>query len=248
MGSSNWNELADGLDANHASPGRVLAVGPTAGEPGPPGGGAYTYGMRSMGATPGAFGLHTNQAGFSPVTPAPPPDDVPISQSIRGVLKRAASSGVPGVSAALYVCLETASLNSRGYILGLSDGDPSFIVLRKGVLAEGVPSVPVGSLGVLRRSTEAVSIGEWAHLRLDAVLNTTGDVVLNVFRNDLSVNTIAAPVWEPVPGITRVIDDPLGANTGSQPLLGGGFLGFAARFAAAGQRVHFDRLECIRGV
>ncbi len=247
MGTSDWAALAGGLGSN------IVAAGVTAGEPVPPGGGTYTFGMRSLVATSGAVGLYVDKSGFDPVPgfdPGAPssPTNRHVSQSIRGCLERAASPGAAGVSAALFVCLETAAVGARGYLLGLSDGDPSFIVLRKGVLADGLTNAPVGWAGIIRRSEEPVAVGEWVHLRLDAVINTTNDVVLNVFRNDLTLNTVAAPVWEAVPGISGFVDDALGANSGSLPLTAGGFIGFAAKFGGAGQRVHFDRIEPSRGV
>jgi hypothetical protein len=246
MGSSNWNELADGLDANPASPGRVLAVGLTAGEAGPPGNGTFVYGMRTISGTTGAFGLATAQAGFAPVSADPL---LHLDHSVRGALKRGASPSPTGSAAFLYACLQASSVDGRAYLLGLSDGDPSHIVLRKGVLAEGVPNEPLGSLGVLRRSSAPVPIGEWVHLRLDVIISPTGDSLLKVFRSELgtppSGNLVGAPVWQAIPGMAPVVDDPLGANTGSLPLIGG-YMGFGARFSDAGRRAYFARLECIR--
>jgi hypothetical protein len=151
-------------------------------------------------------------------------------------------------SPTFFLCLtgiSGANVADTGYLLGLEDADPHHIVLRKGVLGEGLPSVSVGSQGVLRRSNTTFAPGSWVHLRLDAAVNLNGDVVLNVFQNDLNANAVTAPVWVPVPGMAQFIDDALQVNTGSAPLLSG-YAGFAFAARDATRRGYFDHVEIRR--
>jgi hypothetical protein len=113
-------------------------------------------------------------------------------------------------------------VNDLGYLLGLGDGDPHHIVLRKGALSGGLPDIPPGTQGVLRRSTATFMPGTWLHLRLDMVVNQNGDVLLQVFQNNLVTNPLGgAASWQPIPGMSEFIDDALGINSGSQPFTSG---------------------------
>jgi hypothetical protein len=136
-------------------------------------------------------------------------------------------------------------VTDSAYLLGVSDADPGYLVLAKRRITDGIVGAAPGSLGVLKRSTQTFAIDTWHHLRLDAVINTNGDVVLNVFRNDLALHDVASPVWSAVPGLEQFIDDSLGANSGSLPFTSGR-MGFGGRFADTGRRIYFDRLECLR--
>lgn len=251
MGSSNWSELSGNLNANEADPiNRVMIAKTTAGETGPNGSGTHVFGMRTLVATTGSYALHNNQAGFAPV---PPGVMLPIpsghkSSSIRGAIKRT-GPGSSGASAFLFCGLQTADVGATAYMLGLSDGDPSFITLRKGAIADGLPSGapdPLGPLHILRRSTVAVPIGTWVHLRLDAIASPTGDYVLRCYASELADNPVNSPTWMELFPAPLLVDDPIGANTGSAGL-SGGFMGFGGRFSDVGRRVYFSRIECIRG-
>jgi hypothetical protein len=98
----------------------------------------------------------------------------------------------------------------------------------------------------LLQSGESFAQGTWLHLRLDAIVNGNGDVVLAAFKNDLSLHPLGTPPdWQPVPGMPTFIDDQLGINSGSQPLTSGrGGFGFAARDVT--RRGFFDQLELAR--
>lgn len=232
MASADWSELTGVLDSS------VLARGVTAGEPPPSGGGTHTFGARTLSVVTGAYGLFTNQALFAPTSPFK-------DQSVRGALKKGVSSGVSGFSAFLFACCQGPAVTDSAYLLGVSDTDPGYLILAKRRITDGIVAAAPGALGVLRRSTQTFAIDTWHHLRLDAVINTGGDVVLNVFRNDLGANTVASPTWGAVPGLDQFIDDALGANSGSLPFTSGR-MGFGGRFADTGRRVYFDRLECLR--
>ncbi|MCU0687895.1 MAG: hypothetical protein MUF34_37565 [Polyangiaceae bacterium] len=70
------------------------------------------------------------------------------------------------------------------------------------------------------QSGESFAQGTWLRVRLDAIVNGNGGVVLAAFRNDLALHPLGTPPdWQPIAG-----------NSGSQPLTSGrsGF-GFAVR-------------------
>jgi hypothetical protein len=142
--------------------------------------------------------------------------------SVRGAIQRGVSGGPLGFAPFLFVGLQGPSVNDLGYLLGLGDGDPHHVVLRKGALSGGLPDIPPGTQGVLRRSTATFMPGTWVHLRLNMIVNLNGDVLLQVFQNDLVANPLGgAPSWQPVPGMSEFIDDALGINSGSQPFTSG---------------------------
>lgn len=232
MASTDFTEFTDTLDSNS------VRRGVTGGATPPNGGGTFVFGMRSLLVVNGAVGFFTNQANFAPT---------PVNKggSVRGALQRGVSAGATGFQPFLAIGAQGASINLEGYLLGLTDDDPHRIVLVKGALVNGCPNVAPGSQGVLRRSTGTYALGSWQHLRLDMRVNANGDTVLSVFRNDLTANPVTAPVWAAVPGLEQIIDDVLGANTGSLPFTNGR-MGFGARFADTSRRAYFDHIECLR--
>lgn len=206
----------------------------------PPGGGSFVLGMRTLSVLTGAHALATNQAGFTPTAAGK-------DQGVRCALQKKSGESC---SAFVFACLQTsADVSNFAYLLGLSEGAEPYVTLAKRRIVDGIASSAPGALGVLRRSTEPVPLGAWQHLRLDVVLNlnddaSPSDVVLNVFRNDLTKNPVTAPVWAPVPGIDRFVDDIIGGNTGSPPL-GPGRIGLGGRFANVGEAVLFDDFEAL---
>lgn len=240
MAEADWTVLSDSLG------GASVAKGVTAGVLKPAGGGDFVYGFNSKAIVDGAVGLHNNQANF-----------VPMSKggSVRGALKRAPGGGKTGFAPFLFVGLQGASVNDQGYLLGLGDDDPHHIVLRKGSLASGLPDVTPNppTTDVLMRSTEAYEEDTWLHLRLDMILQGSGDVLLQVFMNDLDTNDVTAPVWENITGmegpqyptILGFVDDALGVNTGTSPFTSGRG-GFGFRVEDVTRRAFFDHLEIAR--
>jgi len=233
MASTDWTALANSLDSS------VVRRGVTGGATPPNGGGTFVYGMRSTIVVNGVVAFLTNQTNFAP-TPSMK------GGSVRGAVRRAPSGGSNGFQPFLYAGGQNSDAAiAAGYILGLTDGDPHRIVLVKGNLVNGCPDVTPGSQGVLRRSTGTFALGSWLHLRLDMRVNANGDTVLSVFQNDLATNPVSAPVWAAVPGLEQIIDDVLGANTGTPPFTEGR-LGFGCRFSDTSRTVFFDHLECLR--
>ena len=231
MAELDWTFLNDGLDA--------VAVdrGVTTGIARPPGGGNFVYGFNSLSTAQGAVGLFTNQTNFAPMQKG---------GSVRGAIQRGISGGPLNFAPFLFIGGQGPSVNDLCYLLGLGDGDPHHLVLRKGALSGGLPDIPPGTQGVLRRSTATFMPGTWLHLRLDMVVNLNGDVLLQVFQNDLVAHPIGtAPSWVAIPGMDQFVDDALGINSASQPFTSGrGGFGFFTKDVT--RRGFLDQVEVYR--
>lgn len=237
MASNDWTALVNAL-----SPGSV-ARGVTAGIAAPAGGGSFVYAMNSLTSAVGVVGLYA-----SPQLPNVNFNPMLEGGEISCALQRGVGGGVTGVAAFIFASLQGNDVADLGYILGLADGDPCHIELRKGSLALGLPDENVGGANaILRRSTATFSPGTWVHLRLEVVDNDNGDVVVNCYQNDLAANDVDAPVWSAIPGMAQFIDDAVGVNSGSLPLIGGR-AGFAARFTDSARRAYFDHLVVAKQV
>lgn len=234
MAESDWSLCSGGLSSG------ALDRGVTNGIPRPPGGGSFVYGFNSLSVVSGAAALFCTQTNFAP-TPANK------GGSIRGALKRILSGGQVGFSPFLFIGLQGAAITDAGYILGLSDADPHAIVLRKGPIDIGAPDADIGENGVLQKSIDTFAPDTWLHLRLDMIVNLTGDVILKAYRNDLLVNPVSAPIWLPIPGIADFVDDTLGINSGSAPFTSGRF-GFGMEVSDSARRAAFDQIEVSRQI
>jgi hypothetical protein len=220
-----------------------VARGVTAGIAAPAGGGSFVYAMNSLTSAVGVVGLYA-----SPQAPNVNFNPMLLGGEVSGALQRGVGGGTTGLAAFLFAGAQGNDVSDVAYILGLADGDPSHIELRKGSIALGLPDENVGGANVvLRRSTLTYAPGTWVHLRLEVVNNDNGDVVVNCYQNDLSAHDVDAPVWAAIPGMTQLVDDAVGVNTGSLPLLGGR-AGFAARFADSARRAYFDHLVVAKQV
>lgn len=232
MSSSNWTELTGNLGSGAVDRGVTAGITP------PVGGGVFVYGWNSLDTSQGVMGLFGNQANFAPMAKG---------GSVRGALRRGRGGGKTNFAPMLFIGLQGATVSDQGYLLGLSDSDPSKIVLRKGALTGGIPEAVVQSppiTGVLQKSTGTVAEDEWVHLRLDMIVNTNGDVVLNCYRN-ATVNSVASPTWAAIPGISQFIDDALGVNSGTAPFTSGRG-GFAFQTKDVTRRSYIDHVELIR--
>jgi hypothetical protein len=233
MAEADWIELANSQDAN------TVARGVTAGTAKPSSAGVndFVFGWNSLISTPGAHGLYVDKPNFNPLQN----DAVgPTGGSVRAAIKRGLVGGGianTGYAPMLFFNLQSADVNGQGYLLGLEDNEPHRIVLVKGAPVSGLPTTTA-----LRVSSESFQADTWLHLRLDAVFNANGDVVLNMFRNKGVVET---PVWEAIPGMDAFIDDSIQVNTGSAPF-SGGFAGFAFFSNDLQKRAYIDHVEVLR--
>jgi hypothetical protein len=239
-----WSELT-----NSAGSG-TISRGTTAGIARPPGGGSFLYGFNSLVVTPGSVGFFANQTNFAP-TPANK------GGSVSGAIKRGVSGGNTGFAPLLFIGLQGPDISDLGYLLGLGDGDPSHIVLKKGAISallEDLAPDPEDN-GILLRSSSAYSVDTWLHVRLDMIVQGTGDVILQCYENDLDTNDVDAPVWSLIPGmegdqhptISGFVDDSLGVNSGSLPYTSGR-MGYAFRSEDVTRRGYLDHIVCARQV
>lgn len=234
MAESDWTVCSSSVSTSS------LDRGVTHGIVAPNGGGAFVYGFNSLAVVAGATALFANQTNFAP-TPANK------GGSVRGAVKRGLSGGQIGFAPFLFIGLQGPDVSDVGYLLGLSDAEPHSIVLRKGALNVGIPDVAIGTNGVLAKSSETFDPDTWLHLRLDMIVNLTGDVILKAFRSDLVANVVGSPIWLPIPGLTDFIDDTLGINSGSPPFTSGRF-GFGMQISDAARRSFFDQIEVSRQI
>lgn len=230
MAEADWTEASDGLSAG------TIVRGVSAGITPPNGGGTFIFGFNSVGVTAGAVAYFTNQVNFAPMSKG---------GIITGAVQRGVSGGNLNFSPFLFIGLQGTSVTDTCYLLGLTDEYPHRIALRKGTLSGGVPAGAPGSLGILARSTSTVSPGTWKHLRLDMIVNVSGDVVLKCFESDLAAHAVTSPSWTAIAGISDFVDDRLYVATGSAPLLNGR-AGFGFASADVSRRGYFDHLTCSR--
>lgn len=232
MAQSDWTILADTLSDG------ACKRGVTSGIAAPNGGGTFVYACNSLDATVGAFGMAITIPSFGQLSKG---------ASIRGCIQRGVGGGNVGFSPFLFASLQGANASATNvcYMLGLSDDDPSRIVLAKGPLSGGVHSH--SHQVVKAKGTESFSIGTWVHLRMDVIQNSNGDVVINCFRNDLTNNALSSPVWNSVVGMSQLIDDIAQINTGSEPL-DGGYAGIGFASSAPARRSYFDGIELYKQV
>lgn len=246
MAELDWTIMNDALDV------ASVKRGTTSGLVKPPStiGNNFVYAFNSLAVVTGAVGFFANQVGYAPMA---------AGGSVRGCLKRLPSGGPAGFSPFLFVGAQGPSVNDAAYMLGLSNADPSRVVLKKGVISTGItdaaPDAPVN--GILLRSTGEVSPDEWRHLRLDMIVNTNGDVLLQVFENDLTVQGIGtAPVWNQIGGmegplsadaapIDGFIDDALAIASGSPPYTSGR-AGYGFACSDVTRRAAFDHIEVMK--
>ena len=236
MASADWAELTGSITA------ASLASGVTSGITAPNGGGTFTYGFHSLttGLNSARAIKYTGDVNFDPI-PAN------FGGRITGALIRLPSSGTTGFAPFLYFCEQANDVSGTAYMLGLQDSDPSHIVLVKGALSSGLPDGAAGEVGILAKSTDSIAADTWVHLRLDVTVQGTGDVLLQVYQNDLSVNDVTAPVWTAVAGMSDFIDDALQINSGSAPLTGGRS-GIAMHASDVNRRAAVDHVTIARQV
>jgi len=241
MASSDWTVITNSLSQSY------IKRGVTAGVVKPNGGSSFVYGFNSIETDEGVVALNNNQANFAPMAKG---------GSIRAAIKRAPGGGATEFAPFIFLGLQGATVSDAAYMLGLGDNDPHHIILRKGPLSEGLADAapdPDLSPRILLRSSSAYEEDTWLHLRLDMIVEGTGDVILQAYINDLTVNAVTAPSWSLISGmegaqyptIAGFIDDALGVNTGLSPYTSG-YAGFGFYSNGANRRAYVDHIEVAR--
>lgn len=204
----------------------------------PPNGGSnYVFGFNSLISEPDAVCAYYNAANFAPLRDA---SSNATGGSVRAALKRGVAGA--GYSIGLFINLQATVITDSTYMLGLSNNDPYSIVL-----AKLSPDTPLDSTAThkLRVSSTNYSTQDWFHLRLDAIVNPNGDVVLKCFQNDLDTNPVTSPSWAAITGMDDIIDDGLGITSGSNPL-SGGYAGYCFKAAQLNAYGFVDQFEIYR--
>jgi hypothetical protein len=237
VAESEWQAVSDELSSSTAPRGPVTSAVVTP----PNGGGSFTFGIHTQDNDTGVVAFYSTLANFAPTAKG---------GVVSGCIQKGVGAGGDDFSCFLFLCLGGTTSTSLAYLLGLDTSSTPRLVLRKGQVANGIPSVAAGSQGVLRRSAATYAIGEWLHVRLDAIKQPTGDVLLQMFASDLGANAVTSPVWEAVDGLSDFTDDALGINcsnlgiSGSDALpLTSGRVGFGARFADVNRNAYFDHVK-----
>jgi len=200
----------------------------------------FVFGFRSAVAGGQATALYYNAANYAPLR-----DDAASATggSVRAALKRGRSTTPNGYCAAIFLNLQGTSVQDVGYMLGLSNDEPSSIVLAK--IAPGSGLDATDTENILRTSSASFLQDTWVHLRLDTIVNPNGDVVLKCFQNNLTNYKVDDPTWETISGMDDYIDDSLSINTGSNPLAGG-YAGFCCYSSIVNGVALVDYFECFR--
>jgi hypothetical protein len=236
MASNDWVVLASSLG------GADVAKGVTSGVAKPGGGGGFCYVMNALTATVGGCGLYA-----SPQAPNTNFNPLLKGCDMSGAIQRGIANGLTGYSCWIFALAQGTAITNTAYMLGLSDGNPCHIELRKGSMQNGLPDeAPGGPNVVLARSTQTVEVGEWIHLRMEVICNPSGDTVINCFQSDSG--DVTSPNWIDIPGIPggpSFVDDVAGINSGSLPFVGGR-AGFAAQFAGATRNARFDHMRLLK--
>lgn len=231
MSSEDWAVLDDGLGTVEMGVSNGLSV--------PEGGGDQIYAMNSMDATvTGAVGLYCVIGNFSPLA---------SGGRISACIRRLSSGQNTGFSPFIFLCASGNSVNDTAYLLGLEDYDPYRIVLRKATIISGIPQAADDNY-LLRSSAQYQMSSElWHQLRLNAIEQPSGAVTLQVEQNILSTSQPCDnPTWESINGMAPFVDDAVGINTGTVPLIGG-YAGFATAYQQSiATRAGFDHIQIMR--
>lgn len=241
MAEVNWDILIGSADQAN------IDRGATGGVPRPNGGGAQLHGFHAITSTPDlVFGRYNNQANFDPTPKG-------IAEYSAALIRLGGGAAERAIM--LFAQLQGTTVAGTCYMLGLAEEEPSRLVLRKGQLSNGLDEFlldPMGT-GVLAVAANAIAEDEYVHVFFGVNVQPQDDVLLVVKQSDLSLNPTDAPDFQPVPGMDSVdpgtgiafVDDALGLNTGTQPLLDGR-VGWAFVSRGLGARAAIDEIQLAR--
>lgn len=242
MAQEDWTELTGSLTAPSVARVATPAIPP------PPSDFDKAFVMHSRVATSGVLGYFVNEVDFAPAVG---------DQAIEGVLYRQPGPSGSGVSNFLFAALQGTDTTSSGYMIGLSDSNPSRIVLAKARPQDGLQNVAPDpdNNGILLRGTQDFAVATWVHVRLEIVVNANGDVFVKPLWSDLDLHLVTAPVWQTpegmdgilVPAYDGFLDDFAQTYSGSAPF-GSGRLGYGAKFTDISRIAAFDHVRVEREV
>lgn len=204
MGQSDFSAVSD-ITSNSSIAREAVTAAVV---PPPTGAGSFTFAAHSLVNAAGIAAFYSGLTDFSPMV---------SGGDVTGAVWKGGAGG-NACSAFIFTCLNGQASTNSAYILGLSDSEPAHIILRKGQLAAGLPDVAPGTQGVLRRSTATYAKTTWVHLKLEAIEQPNGDVVLNVYQ---STGDVTSPTWVAIAGMAAFTDDVLQVNTGTAPIAAG---------------------------
>jgi hypothetical protein len=209
MSEADWTAMTDAT--HHALESADVSKGVTQAFTPPNGGGSTVLGFHALTTSGGFAGyLYSGDSSFAPIT-----------GNKGGVITAAIRkyNDVDKYSPMIGFISGTNLQSAKAYAVGLSNTVPYVIALHKGLVISGLDTT--GST-ILRQSDASYSdLSAWHHLRLEVLVNPHGEVVLNVFKNDLSLHTVSSPSWAAIDGMTSYVDDSLGIATGDAPLVSG---------------------------
>lgn len=237
MAQADWSDLTGAALGSG-----IVAKGVTSAYTVPSGGSNFTFALHAISGGSGVAGMYCDLSNFAPIA----------GSKKGGTISCAVTRYTSGTTCAPVFGLikGTDPSSAEGYIVALT-GETSY---RVGLYKQAPASGGYTSTGsaLLRKSTEAftdvgASSDSWKHLRLDVLVNPHSEVVLNVYENDLSSNTVTSPSWAAIGGMSQYIDDSVGKNTGVLPYLQG-FYAFFGMYVNSnvGDMVLFDHIEVAR--
>ncbi len=228
MSQADWAEMANSLNT------AIVTRDPSGGYTPPNGGGAFIFGYHSIATADGAVAKYVNLANFNPVAATKG------GQVTGAILK--GPGGITQSSAFLFICAVGADVMDKAYMIGLNSNDPSSIKVYKGPLVNGIPATDPAAAAdgkTLLTSDQAYVADEWIHVRMDAIVQPSGDVLIKCYQNDLVANPVTAPVWVALPGCESFVDDVLGVKSGTLPF-DGGYLGHGFEVGIISRVAQFD--------
>jgi len=221
----------------------VVAKGVSSAFTPPSGGGTFINALSSVASGQGFAGKYLNLANFNPIA------GTKKGGSFSCALKKY-SSGIT-FAPAFGLVKGTDPSSAVGYIVALTQEAGYKIGLFKGTLVAGFSATAASSRLLRSSSTTFTKYGgaatDWFHLRLDVLVNPQGEVVLNVYENDLGAHTVAAPSWAAIAGMSTFIDDSAGILSGALPYLDGFYVVWGMYVSnEVGRVAMFDYMEASR--
>lgn len=245
MSQSDWSVMAGSADGVTFG-GTTILRNTTNGITGPAGDLATSvFAFNSIESVDAAVGVYTSLSGFSPLT---------SGVQLTGCIQRGISGSQQGWSNFFFLCSTGSNVADRAYMFGIEDSTPGRLVLAKGPINVGL-TTDSSAVEIIRTSKATYNWGTWIHLKIEAIVQPSGDVVFKMYTNDLDANDLSNPSawnwvalefedkWSDVYSAGEFIDDVTGVNTGSTTLTSG-YVGYAYKCTnTPAARGYFDYIS-----